>query len=313
MVKRTWNNLSLCSGGAGLDLGLELLLGDFRTVCWVEWEAFAIEFLASRMEAECLPQAPLYTDVRTFDGKPWRGIVDSITAGYPCQPFSLAGKRLGEDDPRHLWPHVARIISEVEPRVVFLENVSGHLSLGYEQVEADLQGLGYKVTPGLFTASEIGASQKRERLFILAMAGGSSTRLPWWKNAGASSSNEEENTSRCEESKRSIGILHGGSPVVNNSSQRWRQGRAESEVRCGRNATTVTGCQLFPPRPIKDDWIGIPTHLWPATKSGICELVDGLAKDRTRWLKLLGNGVVPLQAAYAFATLIAVSKYGEDG
>ena len=103
-------NLSLCSGGGGLDLGLELALGSVSTVCWVEWEAFAIEYLAARMEEGCLAPAPLWTDLRTFDGKPWRGVVDTLTAGYPCQPFSTAGKRRGEDDPRHLWPHVRRIV-----------------------------------------------------------------------------------------------------------------------------------------------------------------------------------------------------------
>ena len=144
-------NLSLCSGGGGLDLGLELALGSLRTVCWVEWEAFAINYLVEAMEAECLAQAPVYTDLRTFDGRPWRGVVDCLTAGYPCQPFSVAGKRRGQDDPRHLWPHVARVVGEVEPAIVFLENVPGHLSLGFEQVARDLQAMGYGVAAGLFT------------------------------------------------------------------------------------------------------------------------------------------------------------------
>ena len=141
----------LCSGGGGLDLGLELALGSLRTVCWVEWEAFAIEYLAAAMEAGCLVQAPVWTDLRTFDGRAWRGVVDCLTAGYPCQPFSVAGKRRGEDDPRHLWPHVCRVIGEVEPAIVFLENVPGHLSLGFEQVACDLQAMGYAVAAGLFT------------------------------------------------------------------------------------------------------------------------------------------------------------------
>ena len=163
-------NLSLCSGGGGLDLGLELALGSLRTVCWVEWEAFAIEYLAAAMEAGCLVQTPLWTDLRTFDGRPWRGIVDTLTAGYPCQPFSVAGKRRGEGDPRHLWPHVCRVIGEVEPAIVFLENVPGHLSLGFEKVACDLQAMGYAVAAGLFTAEEVGASHRRERLFIVAQS-----------------------------------------------------------------------------------------------------------------------------------------------
>ena len=150
-------NLSLCSGGAGLDLGLELVLPGLRTVCWVEWEAFAIDYLATRMEEGCLSPAPVWTDIRTFDGRPWRGLVDSITAGYPCQPFSEAGQRGGTDDPRYLWPHVYRILGEAEPGLVLLENVSGHTSLGAEQVISDLQSLGYETAAGLFTATEVGA------------------------------------------------------------------------------------------------------------------------------------------------------------
>ena len=169
-------NLSLCSGGGGLDLGLELALGSLRTVCWVEWEAFAIEYLAAAMEAGCLVQTPVWTDLRTFDGRPWRGVVDCLTAGYPCQPFSVAGKRRGQDDPRHLWPHVRRVIGEVEPAIVFLENVPGHLSLGFGEVAGDLESLGYEVAAGLFTAEEVGASHKRERLFIIAVANDQSER-----------------------------------------------------------------------------------------------------------------------------------------
>ena len=81
--------------------------------------------------------------------------MDCITAGYPCQPFSVAGKRRGEGDPRHLWPHVHRVIGEVEPALVFLENVPGHLSLGFDKVAADLESLGYEVAAGLFTAEEV--------------------------------------------------------------------------------------------------------------------------------------------------------------
>jgi DNA (cytosine-5)-methyltransferase 1 len=149
------NNLSLCSGGGGLDIGLELVLPTFRTVCWVEWEAFAIDFLATRMEESCLSPAPIWTDLRTFNGKPWCGTVDCLTAGYPCQPFSTAGKRGGADDPRHLWPSVYRVIGETQPSFVLLENVSGHTSLGAEQVIADLQGMDYETAAGLFTAAEV--------------------------------------------------------------------------------------------------------------------------------------------------------------
>nr|WP_246588121.1 DNA cytosine methyltransferase [Paracoccus bogoriensis] len=130
-----------------------------------------------------LDRAPVWDDVATFDGHPWRGAVDIVTAGYPCQPFSVAGKRRGTADARHLWPHVARIIGEVAPPFVFLENVAHHLRLGFPEVASGLVGMGYCLAAGLFTAAEVGAPHKRERLFILAIREGDEladpARLLW--------------------------------------------------------------------------------------------------------------------------------------
>ena len=130
--------LSLCSGAGGLDLGLTIAIPGYRTVGYVERETFAAATLVARMEDAALDQAVIWDDVATFDGQPWRGAVDLVSAGYPCQPFSVAGKRLGTEDPRHLWPHVARIIGEVEPPFVFLENVAHHLRLGFPEVASGL-------------------------------------------------------------------------------------------------------------------------------------------------------------------------------
>jgi len=162
------NILSLCAGVGGLDLGLG----------FVEIEAFACEILATRMENKALDEAPIWTDLRTFNCKPWRGVVDCIIGGYPCQPFSVAGKQKGADDPRHLWPSIANIIRDIQPRICFFENVGGHLKLGFEQVHDDLSAMGYQVKTGLFTAAEVGASHKRERLFILAYR--ESDRINGW-------------------------------------------------------------------------------------------------------------------------------------
>jgi DNA (cytosine-5)-methyltransferase 1 len=176
--------LSLCSGAGGLDLGLAIAIPGYRAVGHVERETFAAATLVARMEDASLDQAVVWDDVGTFDGRPWRGAVDIITAGYPCQPFSVAGKRRGGDDPRHLWPHVARIIAEVEPPFVFLENVAHHLRLGFPEVAAGLVGMGYRLAAGLFTAAEVGAPHKRERLFILAIREGDEladpARLLWY-------------------------------------------------------------------------------------------------------------------------------------
>ncbi len=168
MDLRPFTILSLCAGVGGLDLGLRVAQPNARTVCFVEIEAYAAAILATRMEQDALDQAPIWTDLRTFDGNPWRGLVDCITAGYPCQPFSVAGKQLGDKDPRHLWPDVFRVVREIDPPLCFFENVPGHLRLGFQQVHDDLRSLGYRVKAGLFTAEEVGASHKRERLFILA-------------------------------------------------------------------------------------------------------------------------------------------------
>src|SRR6056297_1581926 len=160
--------LSLCSGAGGLDLGLHLACPGYRTVGHVERDAYAAAILVARMEDAALDRAPVWDDVATFDGRPWRGAVDIVTAGYPCQPFSVAGKRRGADDPRHLWPHVARIVREIQPPFVFLENVAHHLRLGFPEVASGLVDMGYRLAAGLFTAAEVGAPHKRERLFILA-------------------------------------------------------------------------------------------------------------------------------------------------
>lgn len=168
MDSHTFRIMSLCSGVGGIELGFKLAVPSSRAICYIENEAFACGILKARMQDKILDQAPIWTDLKTFDGRNWRGKVDCLTGGYPCQPFSVAGKKLGEKDPRHLWPEIKRLISEIKPPICFFENVGGHLRLGFEQVANDLSELGYKVKAGLFTAQEVGAPHKRERLFILA-------------------------------------------------------------------------------------------------------------------------------------------------
>lgn len=160
--------VSICAGIGGIDLGLRLAIPEARTILYVEREITSAEKLVARFEDGTLDAAPVWSDLRSFSGKPWRGRVDILTAGYPCQPFSCAGKRLAEKDPRHLWPEVARIVREMQPGQVFLENVAGHLRLGFLEVAQELRRMGYRCAAGLFTASEVGAPHKRQRLFCLA-------------------------------------------------------------------------------------------------------------------------------------------------
>jgi len=124
------------------------------------------------MQEGALDAAPIWDDLSTFDGNQWRGVVDLVSAGYPCQPFSVAGQRRGADDPRHLWPHVARIIREVGPRVVVLENVAGHVVLGLPDVLGELAEMGFDAEWGCYRASEVGAPHQRERVFVLAYRSG---------------------------------------------------------------------------------------------------------------------------------------------
>jgi len=168
-VDNTENIISFCTGYGGLELGLKRVIPNLRTVAYVEIEAFAAANLVSKIEEGKLDAAPIWTDIKTFDGKPFCGKVHGLIGGYPCQPFSNAGKRAGTDDPRHLWPYIEEHIRTIRPLWCFFENVGGHLSLGFQEVAQSLRDLGYKVEAGLFTAAEVGAPHKRERLFILAM------------------------------------------------------------------------------------------------------------------------------------------------
>lgn len=164
---KEFRSIELCAGYAGIHLGLKRVIQNLRTVVYVEIEAFADANLVTKMEAGHLDAAPIWTDLKTFNAKPFRDRIHLITGGYPCQPFSAAGKRLGADDPRHLWPYIYKIVKTIRPVFCFFENVEGHLSLGFKEVQQSLRDLGYRVESGIFSAAECGAPQQRKRLFIL--------------------------------------------------------------------------------------------------------------------------------------------------
>lgn len=139
-----------------------------RTVSYVEIEAFAISNLVAQMEEGAISPAPIWTNLKTFDARPFRGHVDLITGGYPCQPFSVAGRQKGKHDPRHLWPYLQGIIDTARPIRCFFENVAGHLNVGFPEVYASLRDMGYRVEAGLYTSKEARGSHIRTRLFIMA-------------------------------------------------------------------------------------------------------------------------------------------------
>ena len=174
---KTITHLSLCSGYEGIGIGLRRVLPNLREIAYVEREGFPIANLVAKMEAEQLDTAPIYTDVKTFPYRKFRGCVDMLSGGFPCQPFSAAGQRKATDDPRHLFPFIADGIKECQPRIVFLENVQGILSCTtgdgepvLKYVLRTLEEMGYRATAGIFSASEVGAPHQRKRVFILGMA-----------------------------------------------------------------------------------------------------------------------------------------------
>ena len=162
----------------GLERGIERAVGPVRTVAYVEIEAFIIENLVRQMEQGVLAPAPVWSNLKTFPSEQFHGKIHGITGGYPCQPFSVAGKREGTEDPRHLWPHIKSMVGTIRPVWCFFENVPGHLTLGYREVRSDLEQLGYRVEEGIFSAEEIGAPHQRKRLFILAVANSFCSRKP---------------------------------------------------------------------------------------------------------------------------------------
>ena len=160
--------ISICSGYGGIELGLSAVVPGIRTVCYVENEVSVCEILGARIKDGLLDDAPIWTDLRTFDATAWRGRVHLITGGFPCQPHSVAGNRKGADDSRELSGEVLRIAEELGYPTLFLENVPGIRKFWYYNVRPRLQSMGYRVEEVLVTAAETGAPHKRQRLFILA-------------------------------------------------------------------------------------------------------------------------------------------------
>lgn len=152
---------SLFSGYGGLDTAVERVFGA-KTAWLVEFDKHPSLVLEHRF-----PGVPNYGDVTKID---WTEVepVDIITGGYPCQPFSSAGRRQGQKDDRHMWPAVVECLSILNPKMAVFENVRGHLSLGFDEVVRDLHFLGYDVDWTTIKASDIGAPHQRARVFILA-------------------------------------------------------------------------------------------------------------------------------------------------
>lgn len=163
------NELALFAGAGGGILGGKLL--GWRTVCAVEREPYAASVLAQRQNDGLLAPFPIWDDVCTFDGKSWRGIVDVVSGGFPCQDISVAGKGAGIDGERSgLWKEMARIVGEVRPRFVFVENSPALVTRGLGRVLGDLAALGYDCQWTVLGAADVGAPHRRDRFWLVGRA-----------------------------------------------------------------------------------------------------------------------------------------------
>jgi DNA (cytosine-5)-methyltransferase 1 len=183
------NELSLFTGAGGGLLGTKLL--GWRPVGYVENDEYCQKVIAQRIRDDLLEEAPLFGDIRAFIGegyaRAYQGMVDVITAGFPCQPFSVAGKRFAEQDDRNLWPETRSTIQIVRPSLVFLENVPGLLSHEYSiTIFRQLAEDGYRALPPIrMGADDVGANHKRKRIWIVAYYKGKSleesalVEAPW--------------------------------------------------------------------------------------------------------------------------------------
>jgi DNA (cytosine-5)-methyltransferase 1 len=162
-------HLDLCSGIGGFALAASWVWEDHRIASFVE-----IDDYCQRVLRKHWPDAPIHGDIHTFDARPLLGRIDLCTGGYPCQPFSLAGKRQGEADDRHIWPEVRRVIEECRPRWCLFENVVGHVTMGLDSVLADLEGLGYTAEAAVIPACAVDARHRRFRVWIIASMGNAS-------------------------------------------------------------------------------------------------------------------------------------------
>lgn len=155
------NELALFAGAGGGLLASHLL--GWRTVCAVEWNDYAAGILLARQRDGFLPDFPIWSDVRTFAGRPWRGIVDVVSGGFPCQAFSTATR--GRPTAADMWPEMLRVIDEVEPMHVSAENVAER---AIEQAARDLERIGYRASICRLSAKDLGADHVRERYWVRA-------------------------------------------------------------------------------------------------------------------------------------------------
>lgn len=264
MKPRRINELALFAGAGGGILGGKLL--GWRTVCAVERDEYAASVLVQRQNDGHLEPFPIWDDVCTFDGRPWRGRVDVVSGGFPCQDISSAGKGAGIEGERSgLWMEMARIIGEVRPRFAFVENSPMLTSRGLGRVLGDLASMGYNAEWGVVGAHHAGAPHRRDRIWIV----------------GTDTTVERLEGHRPDARKQEIDqSWHVGGKISDASSRRHRPQAKEIQPR--RDGSLLC------------DW-------WE-TEPELGRVAYGVA-SRVDRLRAIGNGQVPAVARIAFQIL----------
>lgn len=254
------NHLSLFSGIGGIDIAAEW--AGMRTVAFVEQNKFCQQVLAKHW-----PGVPIYDDVRTVGAKDFAEAIHVISGGFPCQPFSTAGNRLGNEDDRALWPEFARLIQELRPAWVVGENVAGIISLALDDVLASLESLGYSARSFVVPACAVGARHRRERVFIVANSGsvGLQRKCPG-PNIGIALENDARGEAGGRVTARNAAYFISGEQEL--GGEIGRMGRKEQVSRKG--------------------------HWEIASEPFVCRGTHGIPRRMDR-LKSLGNAVVPQQ------------------
>jgi DNA (cytosine-5)-methyltransferase 1 len=273
------NELALFAGAGGGILGGHLL--GWRTVCAVEWEPYPASVLCARQNDGFLPPFPIWDDIQTFDGRPWRGIVDVVSGGFPCQDISAAGKGAGIDGERSgMWREMARVVSEVRPQFVFVENSPMLVTRGLERVLGDLTSLGYDTRWTVMGAADVGAPHQRDRIWIKGVLA----------NTNLSQRQREGESVRVSEGFPRIG--NGGAMVPNATSKRQQgQGKYEQSVykkaNCDGEANNVKSVGR--------------SSIW-AIEPNVGRVANGVAARMDR-LTAIGNGQVSEVARRAWELL----------
>jgi len=281
-------HLDLFSGIGGFSLGLEAT-GGFETKAFCDIEKYPRQVLQKHW-----PHVKQYEDIKELNYERLKadGIdsIDIITGGYPCQPFSIAGRKKGEEDPRHLWPEYFRLVKELRPTWVIGENVSGHIKLGLDTVIKDLESEDYSVRPFSISASSIGANHQRERIWILAHS-----RRSQWPRAEQRGENEnetrKENANQFERSSSTSEV-----DVANTNDERLqRQWQSRNQFTPRFNSS----------RESSEEGQGTVGQGWWESEPNMGRVAHGIPKRVDR-LKSLGNSLVPQIPYYIGKTILEV-------